>query len=346
MSPNPTEKQPVAKLPLVRTASISELVSRMMEGSQQALARLITMVETDSGEVPEIMRQIYPKTGKAFRIGFTGPPGSGKSTLVDKVTSIFRKNGLTVGIVAVDPTSPFSGGAVLGDRIRMQQHYLDDGVFIRSMATRGSLGGLPKTIRNVMKLVDAFGKDVILVETVGVGQTELDIMEAVDTIVVVLVPEAGDTIQTMKAGLLEIADIFAVNKADREGANYLVAELQAMLRQSPKKEEWHVSVFPTQAINDIGTEELYSCLKQHREYLEKSNKLLQQRQEQRKKEFMETVERIVAGRLWELIEKDGHLMSYIQKVGQGEIDPYTASREVLSERALIETWLKELGSSL
>ncbi|MDP6783417.1 MAG: methylmalonyl Co-A mutase-associated GTPase MeaB, partial [Dehalococcoidia bacterium] len=213
-----------------------DLVERMLAGGQQPLARLITLVERESTEVPQIMKLIQPHLGKAHIIGITGPPGAGKSTMVDKLTAQIRKRGATVGIVAVDPTSPFSGGAVLGDRIRMQQHYLDEGVFIRSMATRGSHGGLPHTTRGVVKLMDAFGKDFILVETVGVGQTELDIMEAADSVVVVLVPEAGDTIQTLKAGLLEIADIFVVNKADREGANYMVTELMAMLRlYSPQK---------------------------------------------------------------------------------------------------------------
>jgi len=194
-----------------------ELVRKMLAGSTQSLARLITMVEREAPEVPQIMSLIYPHLGRAYLVGITGPPGGGKSTLVDRLTAVMRSGDFSVGILAADPTSPFSGGALLGDRIRMQQHYLDKGVFIRSMATRGSRGGLPRAARGVIKLLDAFGKDFVLVETVGVGQTELDIMEATDTTVVVLVPEAGDAIQTLKAGLLEIADIFVVNKADRGG---------------------------------------------------------------------------------------------------------------------------------
>src|SRR4030043_2461898 len=214
---------------------VMRLLEQMLKGENISLSRVISLIENDSSQVPEIMQFIAPHVGKAHCIGITGPPGGGKSTLVDKLTALMRKQDQKVGIIAVDPTSPFTGGAVLGDRIRMQQHYLDDGVFIRSMATRGTRGGLPKTAPNVMKLLDASGKDIVLVETAGVGQTELDIMETVDATVVVLVPEAGDTIQTMKAGLMEIADIFAVNKADRPGADYLVGELMSMLHQSPKQ---------------------------------------------------------------------------------------------------------------
>lgn len=321
---------------------MKELVSKMLAGDKLSLARLITLVENESPRVPGIMAAIYSCTGRACCIGITGPPGGGKSTLVDKLTSVARGKGLEVGIIAVDPTSPFSGGAVLGDRIRMQQHYLDEGVFIRSMATRGSQGGLPRTAGSVIKLLDAFGKDVIFVETVGVGQTELDIMETVDTVIVILVPEAGDTIQTMKAGLLEIADIFVVNKADRPGADYLVAELEIMLHQSPKQSWWQVPVIATQAINDIGTKELYQHIEHHYQALEQSGKLALRRRQQRKADLFRTIEHRIMAQVVELIERDGQLTSYLEKVERGEVDPYSAAREILSNRTLFEGWLQQL----
>lgn len=305
------------------------LVDRMLGGDTAALARLITRVEQGGAEVPEVMGYIQPRLGKAYSVGITGPPGAGKSTLVDRITAVWRRQGFTVGIVAADPTSPFSGGAVLGDRIRMQQHYLDRGVFIRSMATRGSHGGLPLSVGGVVKLLDAFGKDFILIETVGVGQTELDIMQNSDTVVVVLVPEAGDTVQTMKAGLLEIADIFVVNKADRPGADHLVNELRAMLQLRPGDELWQVPVLTTVAVNDVGIEELCQEIQRHREAMERSGRLDERRRERRKREFLDMVERRVAEEVLRLVESDGRLAKYLEMVEAGEIDPYSAADEVL-----------------
>ena len=318
-----------------------ELVEKALAGNSQALARLVSMIEREAPEEPEIMSEIFPHVGKAHTIGITGPPGAGKSSLVDKLTSLMRQEGLTVGIIAVDPTSPFTGGAVLGDRIRMQQHYLDEGVFIRSMATRGTRGGLPKTAPNVMKLLDASGKDVVLVETVGVGQTELDIMETVDTIVVALVPEAGDTVQTMKAGLMEIADIFAVNKADRQGADYLVVELTSMVAQSPKS-WWKVPVLATQAVNEIGVDELWGHIKNHREAMKEAGQLDQKRRKQRRKELTQAVEQTVSSRLWKMIERDENLARYLDMVENAEIDPYSACKKILDDRTLINNWIKRL----
>lgn len=320
-----------------------DLIDGMLRGDVLSLAKLITRVERDGADVPQIMKAIHPHLGKAYCVGITGPPGAGKSTVVDRLTAVMRQRGLTVGIIAADPTSPFSGGAVLGDRIRMQQHYLDEGVFIRSMATRGSHGGLPRTTGGVIKLLSAFGKDFILVETVGVGQTELDIMENVDTIVVVLVPEAGDTIQTMKAGLFEIADIFVVNKADRPGADNLVAELQTMLHLRSEETWWQVPVLATEAINNVGIEELYRQIEKHRQTLEETSRLVQRRQEQRRREFVEIVERRVANELFRLIEHDEELGRYMAMVEAGEIDPYSAADEVLRPGTLMASWSRQLA---
>jgi len=316
------------------------LVERILKGENVSLSRVISLVENESSQVPEIMKLIAPHLGKAHCIGVTGPPGVGKSTLADKLTALMRKQGLKVGIIAVDPSSPFTGGAVLGDRIRMQQHYLDDGVFIRSMATRGSMGGLPQTTSSVIKLLDAAGKDIILVETVGVGQSEIDIMEKTDTVLVILCPESGDAIQTMKAGLFEIADIFVVNKSDHPGADNFVRDIQAML-QLREPSWWNIPVVATEAVNDVGIEELYKQIQLHHQALCEDGRLSQRRQLQRKQDFIKTLERKLTHKLLMLIEQDGQLSSYIERVEKGELDPHSAADEILKSGNLLTDWLRQ-----
>lgn len=250
-------------------AANEELARGVLAGQPRPIGRAISEVERDSGAVPDILRLLFAETGRARILGITGPPGAGKSTLVQRLAQAYRKRGVRVGIVAVDPSSPFTGGAILGDRIRMSEIYTDPGVFIRSMATRGALGGLARATSDAVDVLDAAGFEVILVETVGVGQDEVDIVRAADTIAVVLVPGQGDDIQAIKAGILEIADVFIVNKADREGADRAVAELSMMLDVSEPK-PWRPPIVKTSAPSGTGVGDAIAALERHGDYLRES----------------------------------------------------------------------------
>ena len=314
----------------------------MLGGDRLALARLITLVENRNPAVPGIMRGVHARAQRGYVVGVTGPPGAGKSTVVDRVTAALRGEGQTVGIVAVDPSSPLTGGAVLGDRIRMQAHVLDPGVFIRSMATRGAFGGIARGTGQVIKLLAAFGFDWILIETVGVGQTELDIMKLVDTTTVVLVPEAGDAVQAMKAGLLEVADVFVVNKADRPGAPALMAELKftAHLQYTgstgPKDIDWETPVLSAEAQSDVGIAELLGEIRRHRATLEASGALAERRRQRRRSElrsllvdeFTASVERKL---------RSGQLARTFDDVAEGVTDPYSAAEMILARPDLLQS---------
>jgi GTPase len=250
-------------------AATEELARGVLAGQARPIGRAISEVERDSGAVPDILRLLFARTGRARILGITGPPGAGKSTLVQRLAQAYRRRGVRVGIVAVDPSSPFTGGAILGDRIRMSEIYTDPGVFIRSMATRGTLGGLARSTSDAVDVLDAAGFEIILVETVGVGQDEVDIVRAADTTAVVLVPGLGDDIQAIKAGILEIADVFIVNKAEREGADRAVAELSMMLDVSAEK-VWRPPIVKTSAPSGGGVAEALDALERHGDYLRQS----------------------------------------------------------------------------
>jgi LAO/AO transport system kinase len=315
---------------------VISLVDRMLAGDRLALARLITRVENRLPGVAEVMRAVQPHLGRAHVLGVTGPPGAGKSTLVDRLTSRLRAEGERVGIVAVDPSSPFTGGAVLGDRIRMQTHTLDENVFIRSMATRGSLGGLAAATGDVIKLLDAAGFPWILIETVGVGQTELDIIKQADTTVVALVPESGDSVQAMKAGLMEVADIFVVNKADREGAHALMAELRFSVHLhysssvSPKDIDWEIPVLAAQATNDVGVGELLGEVKRHRSQLEQTGALEKRRRARRRADLRLLLTEEFAGRVLSAVEGHPELVATMDAVAEGRLDAYSGVERILA----------------
>ena len=309
----------------------TELAQRLMSGDKRALARAISLVEDDDPEGWALVREVYPHTGKAAIVGFTGPPGGGKSTLLAALTKLERERERTIGVLSIDPSSPFTKGALLGDRIRLSDHFLDPGVFIRSMASRGALGGLSEAALQTALLMDASGRDVILLETVGVGQAEVDIIDHADTVVLVLMPGSGDSIQALKAGVMEIPDVIVVNKADHPLTDTMVREIKGVLALGPQQ-GWEVPIVRTEAARGEGIEELLGKLAEHRAHIEAEGAL----SDRRRRNLMNEVLAIAAFRMRRELEaavrEDPEVQELLDRVVSRELDPASAAVRILESR--------------
>jgi LAO/AO transport system kinase len=306
-----------------------ELAEGLLKGDKRSLARLISLVENGEPQVADALSRVYPHTGKAHLLGITGPPGAGKSTLTDKVIRRARADGKKVGVLCVDPSSPFSGGAILGDRIRMQEHAADNDVFIRSIGTRGGQGGLSRSTLESAMLLDAAGYDLVILETAGVGQTELGILEVAHSILVVLVPESGDDIQMMKAGILEIADLLIVNKCDRQGSDHIVKELQVMLEIAGATKGWTIPVLKTVAEKGEGVNEVYKAMERHLDYLRSSGKINDKRAHFAKTAILHIV-RDLAVQEAEAKLRTPQGSALLQKIAERKMDPFNAAEDLFS----------------
>jgi LAO/AO transport system kinase len=303
---------------------------RLRAGDARALARVISMVENRAPGWSELLKALFPYTGEARIIGMTGPPGAGKSTLVDQLARHYRQENRTVGILAVDPTSPYSGGAILGDRIRMQGHFSDPGIYIRSMATRGSLGGLARTTADVATVLDSSGRDLIMIETVGVGQDEIDVVRLADITVVILVPGMGDDVQTIKAGIMEIADIFVINKSDREGAERVEREIRAMQSLASRSDNWTPPIVKTVASEGSGVGGLATAIGQYDSYLREKNLVLKHRIQNWQQRLVEMLRDAMLDKARAQLG-DGQVDRYAAEVAEHKRDPYTIVEEIVGK---------------
>lgn len=309
---------------------MNDLTPKVLKGDTRAIARMITLIENNDLDAIDAMKEIHKKSGNAQVIGVTGVMGSGKSSLIFELAYLYRKQGKKVGIIAIDPTSPFSGGALLGDRVRMMQLATDDDVFIRSMGTHGMLGGLASSVFDVVEIYDAAGMDIILIETVGVGQAEVDIVKIADTTLVVLVPGLGDSIQTIKAGLMEIADIFVVNKADKPGVEQVVAEIESMLDISSKSDR-ETPIVKTSTKQNQGISELLSEITSHRNYLNKEKRLEVKRRKRYETELTEIIRKRLMSLIFDESKFKDKIDRLIDQISKKELDPYSAADEILGK---------------